>query len=672
MKYVYSLQEIAEQRKKDNAERARIWRELYDEAGGGERGEAITSAIQELYKLYDSSVIDWSANLYDKEIGGFYPNSTARDYVGFLPDPQSTIQMFWFFGGTGLLREYNDSISNALPKWMMEKIPKFIKPLQDENGYFYNPHWSKESADFLISRRGRDLSWCTSLLKYSNSAPTYDTPNGVIGDGLLANGTAIEKKLSRSQQCTQNESTEKTASQKSTDAGDEKDAKAGAGAKSTVFPDYLMTAEHFKSYLAGLDINKSSYSVGNELNATVGQIKARDEALKAEGATWSVCDILLKWLLEHINPSTGYWASTANFSGINGFFKIIMVYNILGYPYPKEHIEAATRTVLTGLSGDEESPYNICAIYNVWSAVAFIRENIKQFTDEIRARIEGLISDLLYSELGAQAIRKTAFKLAKYKRDDGGFSHAYTTVAPSHQGLPVSTGMILAGDVDATTIGVSGISTQIFKSFGFKKVPVFMHSDWMRYLNILENLAPVRKTKLQDPLADFESGHDKRFTPFGGAVADIIFDGANHSLKATLPENGGLFVIPTARYYEGELFRFEAEIIVNSPARLSISMTEVSKKAAFMAMLDTDNQNVNLLIEGKSYPLAQVGERFTLRIDYMSAVPTKIYLSDNLLCETEPIAPVKIQAVERFEFLSAKENCVDITLDNVSFYLVKE
>ena len=658
MKYVYTQEQIREQRKKDDLERAALWKKLYAEAGGGERGAAVTSAMQELYSLYDTAIIDWSACLYDKEIGGFYPNTTARDYLGFLPDPQCTVQMFWFFQGTGLLRAFDGSLQKGFPK-LLEKIPYFIKPLQDENGYFYNPHWSKESADHLISRRGRDLSWCTSLLSYCGARPTYDTPNGVCGDGLDAFGNPVSK-------ADKSSSKGESADMRSDTTVGEKQAKTAP------FPDYLSTESAFRLYLSGLDIKGASYRVGNELNATVSQFKAREATLKDEGAGWSVYGTLTDWLYENIDPSTGYWSSSASFGGVNGFFKIIMVYNIIGIPYPEDHIEAATRTVLSCLAGDEESPWNICSIYNVWSAVAFIRENLKYFGEATKKQVEDMIASTLYSELGAAAIRKTKEKLAKYKRDDGGFSHAYTAVAPSHQSLPVSTGTILAGDVDATTIGVSGISTQIFKSFGFERVPVFMHSDYMRYVNILENLPPVVKTKLQDPVANFEFGHDKRFTPFGGAEASIVFDGASHSLSVKPHgKGGGLFIIPTARLYEGDLVRFEADITICRGTDLILSLQEVSKKCAQALSLSEKNGTIILSTEIAEYSLASAGEKFTLRLDYEKEAGLRVYSNGCELCRLPPLYNANLLALERFELLSEAEGG-EICLDEVSFYLAEK
>ena len=59
MKYVYTLRQIAEQKKLDVAERDKLWAALAEEAGGGEEGLAVANALRKLYTMYDSRLVDW-------------------------------------------------------------------------------------------------------------------------------------------------------------------------------------------------------------------------------------------------------------------------------------------------------------------------------------------------------------------------------------------------------------------------------------------------------------------------------------------------------------------------------------------------------------------------------------------------------------------------------------
>ena len=166
---------------------------------GGEQGKRIAEAIRDMYTLYKPEMIDWFAELYDPTVGGYYYSNGAKDnekihYQGvsydLRPDSESTEQALRFISTSGLLGDR--TLKEKLPSWMSEQIVKYIKGLQHPNGFFYNPQWPKELTDSKLSRRARDLSWCVSILENLGYAPTYDTPTGVKGDGLDADGNPVE------------------------------------------------------------------------------------------------------------------------------------------------------------------------------------------------------------------------------------------------------------------------------------------------------------------------------------------------------------------------------------------------------------------------------------------------------------------------------------------------
>ena len=147
--------------------------------------------LRAMYEMFSPEVLEWLADLYDPESGGFYYSNSARNNEGFLPDIETTAQAIDLLRLSGCFDEYGENPSKALPEWFKAKLIAFVKGLQDPNGYFYHPQWTHEMVDNRVSRRSRDLTKGLDLLKSLGAKPTYNTPNGVEGDGILADGTPV-------------------------------------------------------------------------------------------------------------------------------------------------------------------------------------------------------------------------------------------------------------------------------------------------------------------------------------------------------------------------------------------------------------------------------------------------------------------------------------------------
>lgn len=119
----------------------------------------------------------------------------------------------------------------------------------------------------------------------------------------------------------------------------------------------------------------------------------------------------------------------------------------------------------------------------------------------------------------------------------------------------------IVGDVDATCIGSTGLTRVMFEALGLTKVPILMTSDWMIYLNILENLEPVLKIKSQKSIIDFEDGGTHTAIEIGGGSCSVIPFEGSRAMKVTAKRAGaGLRVTPTSRLYDGDHFLFEASL----------------------------------------------------------------------------------------------------------------
>ena len=460
----------------DSSWREPYWEALRKEAGADAEADRIVDALKKLYSMYTSDLIRWYANLYEPSSGAFYCTTSGKENEGFLPDVESTLQTFVFMNGSGLLEKHGNDFRNILTDEMKANLIRFIKGMQRPNGYFYNYLKTEDEINEAVPKRGRDLGWCTMLLRDFGDCPTYDTPNGIAGNGLDKDGNPVPDF--------------KTCE----DAGDERDN----AVPKTNYPAYLENLETMLAYLnENVKVVEETYPAGNHLNATFPQYLARDEAMGWLGTERSLTKGLIDWLNGQINPETGYWSADKTFNGTNGYFKIIVIYNKLGYAYP--YVERAIESILDGILGDQPTTHNSCEIYNLWSALISTKENVlKCYPEKMRAEILSKI-DKTMKERGPEAILNTYKKQSGYQTADGAFCHQVDRKPEPdkikfHQGkIPV--GLFLPeGDVDAIDKVTTGITKNIFRAYGFKaEVPIFCDKDWQLFSSIMLNSKPVVK-----------------------------------------------------------------------------------------------------------------------------------------------------------------------------------
>ena len=445
---------------------------VFAELGGDKTAGDIVDALKKMYTMYTDDLVEWYANLYDPYLGAYYCTTSGKENEGFLPDIESTVQALRFLENSGMLCELGGDWREAMSDEFKAKLIKFVKRMQLPNGYFYNFLKTQEQIDSSgsIAKRGRDLGWCTSTLAELGAKPTYDTPNGVKGDGLDAEGNPVAdfKPYVAEKGC--------------------EEPKAAA----VNYPEYLENKDTLIKYLnENVDIVNKSYWSGNLLNATYPQYKARDRALGLEGKPDSLCETLINWLNERINPETGYWSPLPTFAGTNGYFKTVIIYNAWGYAYPCP--ERAAQSVLAGILGDEPSTGNICEVYNLWSALISTKENVKRcHPAETRDAVLKIINDAM-KEQGAAAILNTYKKQSAYQMPDGAYAHNVHRCITSHQGgIPVGLGLE-EGDVDAIGKATNGIVDNVFAAYEIKKVPIYHDREWQIYKKIIDNAKPVIK-----------------------------------------------------------------------------------------------------------------------------------------------------------------------------------
>ena len=441
-----------------------------EERIGGDLGKRVACALRDFYTLYTPDMVDWLAGLYDPKIGGFYYSNNARDldslvYQGaeykLRPDVESTQQALRVISDSGLAGEPHAPYTDVLPEWMKADIGRYVKGLQNENGFFYNPQWGVEFTDTRISRRARDLMWSCDILSKLGLSPTYDTPTGIKGDGIDNNGRPVEGSCKAEGTAEDKEQNNHTAE----------------------IPAHLENREAFLNYLDGLYESMSSWGYGNTLTAQKGQIVYRDKQLAAEGKEANMMSTVIEWLNSK-QRANGLWEDDTNYDAVNGLMKISGVYSTAGVLVP--NAERATLAAVEAISTREE-PTSVCCIYNSWYAVSRMLNIIKSHGGEDGERIVSSIRHSLWNS-AERDLKITREKLSVFKKPDGSFSYSPLYSSARSQRCPVTPDKSVEGDMNASCICSSDIVSYILSSLGIGDLtpPIFGPADTERMLELFE------------------------------------------------------------------------------------------------------------------------------------------------------------------------------------------
>ena len=520
-------------------------------------GKDAADALKKMYSdLYTDELVDWFANLFDPATGGFYYSNSARDnekveyprgsgvYYLLMPDIETTSQATGFISSSGMTYGYS-SLQSALPEWMRLAIIKFIKQRQDPNGYFYHPQWTKDMVDGSLARRSRDLTKGLSTLEALGARPTYDTPNGVKGDGISWDGSSV-KAVSRLTMPLDTSAVQAVSSVVMT---------------AVAVPSHLENKESFQEYLDGLNIKGNSYWVGNQIASQVSEIKARDKVLQNEGADYSLVDMLIEHFNEKCDPVTGTWKGVADYEGLNGLMKISAAYEGFGraLPYPVASAETAMKTITMA---DDYYGSTVCFVYNSWFTICNVISNVKKHKNNAEASV--IIADIrekLYADAPA-LIEATAAKQGKFMCEDGSFSYTVNSSSFTSQGMPVAIYNTKEGDVNATVICTTGTLGNMMSAFGVSTIPILDRSDYNRFISIIEE----NRAKLQSEYHYAES----ESAILAGAVNYKIKTHTNASTGVSAPV---IKIYNSADYTSEQTQRRILEYIITSDEGVSAGLS---------------------------------------------------------------------------------------------------
>ena len=621
--YYYYSKYVAE---KEAAELKTRWdylEKLIAKDDGAEVAAAIVSSLKNLYSIYDDNMVDWLANLYDPGIGGFYYSNSARDNRGFLPDVESTIEALTFLDGSGMTEKRGGNYANVLPEKVKAKIAEFVQSLQDPNdGYFYHPQWGKSITS---SRQGRDLSSATRILNALGYKPLYKLPTDTSSASLTASirDTGAAYAVSR----------------------------ITLAASLDNAPERFRSEENYRKYLAGLDLSKNSYSIGNELQSSVSQINAYGKLLGVD-----LMKITIDWLDENQNPDTGLWHTEIGYYATNSLHKIFSVYNSAGRAIP--NVEKSIGSAIASITDDTPLSAGV-DIYNAWSVIPYAFKNIRAYNKEATSVIDSAMRDLRAN--AAEMIDISREKILPFKKDDGSFSYGPKYSSPTSQGAPAAVPGSREGDVNGNGIACTALVIHIFDALELGTiVPIFTDSDLERFISIINNALPVDKAPAQDSIKltfddDVIGAYPENFTVIDETVTGngVIADprpGAKGNVyrHSHTPQNQDTLTLDNLMDYENMSVQvFEGEFCVESTD--GGYMMQIELADCFLFTYRVKNGKVSLVISSTTSastsldidlgPIASVGEWFKLKIEYFvgdhNTVRTIIYLNDKPFAVTD-------------------------------------
>ena len=461
-------------------------------------GKGVAAAMSEYMALFDDDLYKWFASLYDPETGALYYSRSARNTEGFLPDIESTTRGYGWLASVGLLEDYNNNLSEALPDDIKEKVVAWIQGLQSPvDGYFYHPQWAM--GTYNSSRLGRDMDGAVSFLLKLGSRVLYDTPSGVKGS-LGAPSGALTRHIGASGA-----------------------RLASRVALSASLPENLSSLEAFEDYLNSLNWETETYSSGHKIESLATQIKnAGPEYVKLvesflnakqEAVQESLRDAAEEELLKKKPSATaeeiasarkaaenGIWEPVVKYESVNGLMKIASAYNDLGLKvnYAKEAFNSAVYIVtLDKEDADGKTANQIVNVFNPWVMLDSLLGNINKYgsaqdSAELKKQIQSNAETL---------IRATMTKLRAFKKEDGSFGYSAVGVPAYNQGMLSAVAGSNEGDVNGCTIATTNVLGHLCSALGIPRPQMFYAHDFEVFLEIIESAKPIVKEPSKIPTA---------------------------------------------------------------------------------------------------------------------------------------------------------------------------
>ena len=614
-------------------------------------GKEMLSAMRTLYNFFEGDkIVDWLANLYDPEIGGFYYSRSARDYSGFFPDLESTQQTFGILSNLGAIPS---SMKNAMvPAEIKEKLVTFAREMQsDRDGYFYHPQWAQDKSQLQTDRYGRDQGNAMAII----SAFTYDDD----GDGIediqypkycTIEGDKCEEHASGDGYCSfagissyigehVTSSGVSIALSSSVSSAVSRLTSSVSTVTPTVssHPDYSSASAFSKwleEYNSGIKVNS-----GNAHNLA---------AISEEIMRYGYIDILMDHLdkkqaelfeeqLEDGETPSGIWQRELNYRAVWGVYKYLHIYNLAGVnraidiKYVPYMVESCLAVILRPANKD----YAYNDLMNQWTALGQIITNVKKHygqeeVDKIYERIR---------QNPVELVQRTIEKMQPFKMKDGSICVKVTGDTPSTiYGVDIALG-VPEGTVNSTHI-LLNIYGSICSSLGCNKIALCDTSDGERFVETISTIEPVYKEQLSKDCYNFDNGQipgavqlDKYNTGAYMEIAEMPDTGSD-ALHFYHPGSDTSFdsVIISTSGGGNDCAIFDAQMYIDSESSATGGLLQIFIGKVYTLQIERNGNDIEIYevtsINNDRKRLiskVNVDESFGIRVEYYSNINSEEY-----------------------------------------------
>ena len=478
----------------------------------------IYQALRELDSLFNGSyMVEWFANLWDNENGGFYFSNSARDNEPFRPDLESTYQLINMLISSGASGGLNKN--KFFPNEMKIKLVNFVKGMQSaDNGYFLHPQWSQDVNALQGDRVGRDLQWATDILNF-----TVDTDGDGVEEKVYPNyctpaGLKCEKHSTEGGQCDYSVHTVSSHSPLSSVAVAGMTvslSESVSGAVSRVSsssyvsatsvslkPDFSSSAAFKKwvlDYSGGMDGFMDHSGEKHDLNAFQTEIFGRGFGDEMTEVLLEIQQTIWDYQIENGMTPSGVWQLEADLSAVAGIHKYMPFLNAkntgatLDLEMAKSMVNTCLTVINTPLDKMEGGSGGKCMLndlMNMWTGITHVMTNIRNAYGEGSPELEELYD--VVRDRAVPTIQNAIVSLQHYSLGDGLFVFTYARRCLSAMyGCPASMGVEEA-DVNGMLMMFS-MRNAVFNALGYGTVKLCTADDGANFLNIVKDLEPVEK-----------------------------------------------------------------------------------------------------------------------------------------------------------------------------------